>query len=172
MKTPMRNFYESAVDSAWLSYDDAVGKVYQQYHDAFALGHVEREDGSMRVRNAELVKCWEKLMNNLDRLWLNYQQTGDGGSRLQSILIRSWKSPGGFIPMSDDGRTLKAKIKSNSPHHMYTAVDEIFKSTGLFCHKFHNGYRILAGDEDEPILDDLMTSIPQSETITTHGLNK
>jgi hypothetical protein len=171
MKTAVRNLYETSVNDAWLAYDRAVGQVYQQYHDAFALGKVEREDGSAQVRNAGLVRCWEILMNSLDSLWMSYYKTGDGGSRLQSIFIRAWRSPGGFIPLTDDGRTLKAKIKSRSPHKMYSMVDETIKPLGLYCGKFHNGYRVLAGDDDMPALADLFTPIPESETVASHGLN-
>jgi hypothetical protein len=172
MKTAVRNLYETSVNDAWLAYDRAVGQVYQQYHDAFALGKVEREDGSAQVRNAGLVKCWEILMNSLDSLWLSYQKTGDGGSRMQSIFIRAWRSPGGFIPLTDDGRTLKAGIKTKSPHFMYGKVHELISPLGLYCGKFHNGYRVLAGADDMPALNNLFTLIPESETVASHDLNR
>ena len=160
-KTAVRVLYESAVDAAWLAYNDAIGQVYQQYNDAFALGKVEREDGSQQVRNSGLVKCWEKLFNTLDMLWVNYSHTGDGGSRLESILIRAWKSPGGYIPLTDDGRTTRMAIKASKPHAVYVGIDNLFTPTGLYCHKFHNGYRVLAATEDVATIAALLTPIPQ-----------
>jgi len=160
MKTAIRELYEEAVYKAWKAYDDEIVQISRAYQEAFELGRVERDDKTFAWKNTAMAKAWQKLDENLKSLWSRYLATKDGGLELKAIIIHGVKvSPCVYIPQTDSGSYMIAKINTRNLHACYIEVEKVIKPSGLYCFKMHNGYLVLVADDD-PLLSKLFTLPP------------
>ncbi len=160
MKTPVRELYEDAVYKVWKSYNDEVIQIYQQYSDAYELGRVEKDDATFQHKNICLVKAWEKRDQNLRELWTRYAATGDNGPELKATIIRAVRvAPCVYIPQTEFGSYMTSNIKTRNPHACYIEIERVLQSSGLRCFKIHDGFLVLASD-DEIIKSALFTVSP------------
>jgi len=161
MKTPIREFYEEAVFKAWQAYNTEIIQVTRNFNDAIELGRAERNDKTLKRRNTAEIQAHEKLEANLKSLYEKYLATGEKGRELIAVFVYAIRTgPCVYIPQTDSGAYMKAKISERNPHSCYVRVENVIKPTGLYSFKAHHGYLVLV-TEGDPIESQLFTLSPR-----------
>ena len=152
MKTAIREMYETAVRSAWVSFDDCEIQIYQNYTSALKLGALEPNDKTARDKNLALVQNWDSLSKRLNELLDSYQKTGDGGAKMKCLCFYTFKIAScDYVPRLEDGRLLKNAVHSRSIVKVYEDLAKYFEQyPDLGYRKYHRGARILI-DSGSPL---------------------
>jgi hypothetical protein len=148
-KTLARQDYENNVIVAFEAWDERRGKVYADYLNSKRLA-ICTEEQNQRRRSEELSRADNILEVELTLAWQKYDKTGEGGSLMHAVWIKSERVKAGFILKTDKGQYLIGDKPVVSRTRSYVLCGEILKECGYYNHKFRTGWRLFISDSELP----------------------